>query len=341
MLALTTPRTLDRFGEFYHQIGGLLTSGVTLVQGLELIRAAPPSAAFRAPLDRLLEDLRQGFTFAEALARRTGWLPDFDVALIAAGEKSGRLDACCQRLSEYYRDRAKLLRAVLTDLAYPAFLILLLLLIFPPSALPRLVWQGDVAGFVAQKLTALMVLGGASLVVFLLNQSTRTLTWRSLWEQLLHRVPLLGRARRSLALARLTLALEALLNAGVHVLKAWELAAAASGSPAVSRATAQALHGMAAGETPGEAIGRTGLFPGKFLSVYRSGEVSGRLDQSLNYLGRDYTEEASRLYRQLAEWTPRLVVVLIAGLIGYYVISFWSGYFGGLLDALDGATRGE
>lgn len=341
MRALTTPRTLDRFGELYHQIGGMLTSGLTLVQGLELIRNSPPAPAFRPPLDQVLDDLKQGFTFSEALARRRGWLPDFDIALMAAGEKSGRLDACCQRLAEYYRERAKLMRSVLTDLAYPAFLVLLLLLIFPPSALPRLVWHGDVAGYLAPKLKAVALLGAASFVIFLLNQSSRALTWRSLWEQLLHRVPLLGRARRSMALARLTMALEALLNAGVNVLKAWELAAAASGSPAVGRATEKALHGMSAGETPGEAIGRTGVFPGKFVSVYRSGEVGGRLDQSLNYLCRDYTDEASRLYRQIAEWTPRLIGLLIAVLIGYFVITFWLGYFGGMLDALDGATRGE
>jgi type II secretory pathway component PulF len=137
------------------------------------------------------------------------------------------------------------------------------------------------------------------------------------------------------------MALEALLNAGVNVLKSWELAAAASGSPALARAVGRALPGMASGETPGEAIGQTGVFPGKFVSLYRSGEVSGRIDQSLKYLCQDYTDESSRLFKRIAEWTPRFLFILIAGLIGYFIVTFYLGYFGGMLDALDRATQGE
>jgi type II secretory pathway component PulF len=158
---------------------------------------------------------------------------------------------------------------------------------------------------------------------------------------MLHRLPILGQARRAMALARLTMALEALLNAGVNVLKSWELAAAASGSPALTRAVARALPAMVAGETPGEAIAQTREFPAKFLSLYRSGEISGRIDQSLKYLYQDYTDESARLFRRLAEWTPRLVFLLIAGMIGYFVITFYLGYFGGMLEALDRATQGQ
>ena len=341
MAWITTPRSLDQYAELYHQIGGMLTSGVTLVQALELIRASPPAPAFRGRLDRILGELKQGSTFSEALEQQRGWLPEFDVALIAAGEKSGRLDACCHRLSDYYRDRAKLVRGLLSDLAYPAFLIFLVILVFPPGSLARLVWQGDVAGFVLPRLKVVAVLALAELLILILNRSGRGGWWRGVWEEVLHRVPVLGKARRSMALARMAMALEALLNAGVNVLKSWELAATASGSPALGRAVGRALQGMAAGETPGEAIGQTGVFPGKFVSLYRSGEVSGRIDQSLKYLCQDYTDEASRLYKRIAEWTPRLVFILIAAMIGYFIVTFYLAYFAGMLDALDQATQGQ
>jgi type II secretory pathway component PulF len=54
-------------------------------------------------------------------------------------------------------------------------------------------------------------------------------------ERTLRWVPILGKARQDLALARLAAALEALLNAGVPIIGAWELAATASGSPALRR----------------------------------------------------------------------------------------------------------
>lgn len=333
-----TPRRLDQFGEFYHQTGTMLGSGLTLIRALELIRDAPPAVSFRPRLNRVIADLQQGATFSEALANVRGWLPELDIALIAAGEQSGRLDACCLRLAGYYKERARLLRSIFAELAYPVFLLLLVLLIFPPGALADLVWKGDVTGYVIPKLQILAVVGLVQVLVLMLNRTGQARGFRRVWEELLHAIPVFGRARRSMALARLTLALEALLNAGVSILDAWPLAAAASGSPALEAATARARERMVAGETPGEAIARESAFPAKFTSLYRSGELSGRLDQSLAYLHADYADEAARLYKRLAEWTPRLVFLLIALLVGYFIVSFWMGYFSRLLDGSAGGA---
>lgn len=341
MSLIVTPRRLDQFGELYHQLGGMLSSGINLIQGVEMIRDAPPSGSFRQHLHHVLNELKGGLTLSEALAHRGRWLPEFDVALIAAGEKSGRLDACFHRLAEYYQERAKLLRSVMAELGYPAFLGLLVLLVFPPGRLTQMVLTGDLAGFVFGKFKALLLVAGVILGLVALNQGSRFPGWRSFWEVVLHRVPRLGKARQSLALGRFCMALEALLNAGVDVLKAWDLSAAASGSPAVRRAVARALPRMAGGETPGEAIAQSSIFPNRFRSVYRSGEVSGRIDQSLGYLRQEYTDQATRLYKSFAQWAIRLVFLVVFAVIGYFVIGFWVGYFNGMLDMLDKATQGQ
>ena len=51
------------------------------------------------------------------------WLPAFDLALIGAGEQSGRLDACFRMLADYYNDRARLIKQVISQLIYPVGLI--------------------------------------------------------------------------------------------------------------------------------------------------------------------------------------------------------------------------
>src|SRR6185369_7883308 len=81
-----------------------------------------PSRSFREPLDRILATLNTGATFAEAAAATGRWLPQFDAALLEAGETSGRLPACLELLAEHYTERALLLRQTISSLAYPAFL---------------------------------------------------------------------------------------------------------------------------------------------------------------------------------------------------------------------------
>jgi type II secretory pathway component PulF len=146
-------------------------------------------------------------------------------------------------------------------------------------------------------------------------------------ESVLHPMPALGTARRYLALGRLAAALEALLNAGVNIIQAWELAAAACGSPALRRTVFGWRHLLEAGQTPAELVTGSGKFPQMFASQYHTGEVSGKLDETLRLLHRFYQEEGSRRLHTLAQWTPRAVYICIALMIGYRVVHFWMNYF--------------
>ncbi len=101
------------------------------------------------------------------------------------------------------------------------------------------------------------------------------------WNRSLRFIPVLGTARHYLALSRLAAALEALISAGVNIFEAWDLAAAASGSPALRRAVADWRPKITAGQMPSEAVRACRLFPEMFANFYASGEISGKLDESL------------------------------------------------------------
>ncbi len=59
------------------------------------------------------------------------WLPSFDLALIEAGEQSGRLDACFKLLALYYSERARMVKQAISDLLYPLFILHMAAFIFP------------------------------------------------------------------------------------------------------------------------------------------------------------------------------------------------------------------
>ncbi|MBU6402691.1 MAG: type II secretion system F family protein [Verrucomicrobia bacterium] len=327
MPLIVTPRQLSRQSDLYHQIASLLAAGVGLVPALEMLHRNPPARTWREPLSRLVRELTQGSTFTEALQRQNRWLPSFDIALISAGEQSGRLDAVCRLLAAYYRERAVLARSVLSNLAYPVFVLHIAVLIFPTAMIYQMIWLGNLAGYLWQKALILVPLYVLLWFGVYASQGRHGERWRSWLETLLHPVPLLGAARRQLALARLAAALEALINAGVPLVEAWDLAAAASGSPALSRAVAAWRPRVLAGETPAEAIGKSGAFPELFANLYHTGEVSGQLDDSLRRLHALYQEEGSNKLQLVAAWTPRLVYFAVMLLVAYQVVQFWLGYF--------------
>jgi type IV pilus assembly protein PilC len=331
MASLTiTPGQLSRRADFYHQLGQLTGAGLGLIQGLEQLRRNPPDRSYREPISRVLEQITGGGTLTEAMRCCGHWLPAFDLALLQAGEHSGRLDACFRLLADYYTDRARLARQMISDLAYPVFLLHFAVFILPFA---QFFASGNWAAYLCQTLGVLLPLYAVVALVILAAQSRHGEAWRACFESLLHPVPVLGMARRYLALGRLAAALEALLSAGVTIIEAWELAATASGSPALRRTVLGWRPMVSAGQTPAEAVSASGLFPELFASQYATGEVSGQLDDTLRRLHAYYQEEGSRKLHAFSRWTPRALYFCVVLMIAYRIIHFYMGYFNMVRDA--------
>jgi type II secretory pathway component PulF len=327
MPLIVTPGQLNQRAEFYHQLSQLISAGLGLVPALGQISRNPPSFSFRKPLQHSLAALADGRAVAESL-RTANWLPDLDLALIEAGERSGRIDACFRVLADYYYERARLAKLIIAQLIYPALLIHMaafIFLILLPYAFSEfsanLTWL-----FIRAALVLSPIYLGTAFIIYA-GQSRHGENWRALIEKLLRPLPLLGSGRRALALSRLSMALEALISAGVSVVEAWDIAANASGSPALRRAVADWKSQMAAGRTPAELVGAAPIFPETFANLYHSGEISGKLDETLRRLHDFYQEEGTHKLQLVAQWVPRFIYFAIVLLIAYFIIQFYTGYF--------------
>lgn len=322
MAAINTPSSIRKRAELYHQIAQMVASGIGLIPALELVQRNPPSASFRNHLRYVIQQLNHGATVSEAIRSTGSWLPSFDVYLIEAAEKSGRLDSVFRMLGDYYADTARLQKQMITDLAYPALVLHMAVFLFP--LIDYFTKNGNGVLLLIKTFGIVVPL---YLIIFGLLyafQAERNEQWRSALERIVKIVPVLSTARHSLALARLSASLEALLNAGVNIVPAWEMAAAASGSPALDRAVRAWRARVLGGQTPAEAIRLApGLFPDVFTQLYTSGEISGKLDESLQRIYRYYEEQGRARLSFLASWIPRFLYLGIALFVGYKVITYF------------------
>jgi type IV pilus assembly protein PilC len=213
-------------------------------------------------------------------------------------------------------------------LAYPAFLLHLLAGVM---ALVMFFWY--------PKLCVLPLIGlfVVYVLVFLLIYATQhkhSEAWRAKVEFILNMIPVVGTARRQLALGRLAAALEALISAGITIIEAWQMAARASGSVGLQRTVESWIPQLRSGRTPAEMIQDSRKFPEIFANQYVAGEVSGKLDETLERLGNYYQESGGQKVQLLAQWIPILIylTVLIGG--GIFIIWFWVTYYGKLWQAI-------
>jgi type IV pilus assembly protein PilC len=334
MLLINTPRRLKQSAEFHRQLAALVRAGVPVVQAFEHISRHPPSGAWRVWLRRVISRVEAGSTLTDAFTVEGVRMPAFDLALLRAGELSGRLAEVCHTLSEHYAARARRVERFLAAMAYPVLLVHLAVVVFPVELLPQLVWQGEVGVFLRQKL---LVFGSLYVLVFLVAlalQSHRGAGWQAGIERILQGIPGLGVGRRELALARLAGALEALISAGVTIIEAWELAAAASGSPALQRRVRAWKPRLVGGALPSSMVSQSHEFPEVFASLYFTGETSGQLDHELRHLQTFYEDAGSARLNRFLVAVGLLISLGVMGTIAFWIIRFWSGYFRQISDVL-------
>ena len=333
MSLMVTPGQLTARSEFYHQLSQMTAAGLGLIRALEQQRTRPPSRSYRRHLEEILSDLANGCTFADALRRQGSWLPEFDIALVEAGEQSGRIDVCLSTLAEHYRDRAQIARQVIGSLLYPVALMHFAVFIFPFA---QFFTSGNWRSYLAQTFGVLLPLYVVGVILLFALQGSHPAPWRSLVEAILRRIPVLGTARHYLTLARVAGALEALLSAGVTIIEAWEIAARASGGFAIRRHVAAWKQKLVDGHVPSEMVNASWLFPELFANQYAAGELSGTLDDSLRRVGRYYQEEGSRKLKAFAIWMPLFFYLAVVLVIAWRIIAFYMDYFGKISEVLGG-----
>jgi type II secretory pathway component PulF len=335
-----TPRQLNRRAELYYQLGSMITAGVPLISALQTVGSSRGTGVSKKAMAVIVDHLKNGLSFSDSMNRAPGWLPEFDKALLTAGEHSGKLDGSFKLLANHYATRATILRDMIGRLLLPAANLHVFLLIFPLSVLIGLatgILNSDYSKCVPFILEKLAVFGGLYFLIFFFIfacQGKHGEGWRSFLESITKIIPLLGTARRYLVHARLSAALEALISSGVSVVRAWPLAAAASGSPRLKRDVAKWNAPLGQGHTPSELVRENPYFHEMFTNQYHTGEISGKLDDSLRRMHAFYQEEGFRSLSLFTRVASGTVYGLIAMLIAYNVIKFWMNYYGTLMNSV-------
>jgi len=334
MSLIFSSKQFDQRAELYLRLAQLVSAGIPLIKALETTARSAPSPAFRAPLEQLVTELQRGATFHDALLHAGNWQPEFDIALLGAAEKSGRLDAVLRLLADHYKHRAKLARQFVGALLYPTFLFHFAVLIFPPRKLQMLVLEWNVTGYLLQTFAVLLPVYAVVIVAVLAAQGRHSENWRGFLESVLNPIPILGSARRAAALTRLAAALEALISAGITIIEAWDIAVSACGSPALKREVASWKPSLLAGLTPSDTLNSSRHFPELFANLYHTGEVSGQLDDSLRRLKVFYEEESARKLEIIVQWVPKIIYLMVALGIAWAIIGAYSGHIKEIRDVI-------
>ena len=99
-IQLGDPVKLQEKTNFIQQLKTMLSSGVSLVQALEIATKQINNQNFSGPLQNIINDIKQGEKFSDSLAKYPKIFDEVAVAMIRAGERGGILDKMLEELEK-------------------------------------------------------------------------------------------------------------------------------------------------------------------------------------------------------------------------------------------------
>jgi type IV pilus assembly protein PilC len=109
---------------FARNLGTLLSSGVPILQSLEIVSDTTGSIVISRALREVQESVRRGESVSGPLAEHKVF-PPMVVQMIASGEESGAIDKMLQKISEFYDDEVEATTEALTALIEPLMIAFL------------------------------------------------------------------------------------------------------------------------------------------------------------------------------------------------------------------------
>ena len=317
---------------FYTEIAKLLEAGFGIREaGRAMLDTRLP--ALQAELLRRMEaDLEAGKSITEAFG--AGVVTPLERSIIGAGERGGRMAPAFQHLADYFGMLASARREALGAMAYPAFLLHLGL--FVGILAPGMMSGKELPEILRDFVLAVLALYAVGFVVwFGMKAFLRNASGSTALDGLLRRIPVIGGARRAMAMARFTKVYHTCLLAGLSMQETVETASQASHSATI-RAAGKLLSEVLKGGGPlGPTMMSCGAFPSAFARSYATAEEAGSLDKDLARWAAVYQEDAARGAKSAAAVISKGVYFAVLLYVAWTIISIYSGHFQELEDMLE------
>jgi type II secretory pathway component PulF len=259
--------------------------------------------------------------------------PRVYVAMVSAGETGGFLDLVLAQIADFQAREKELKSKVTAAMLYPVILLVLaicVMIFLMTFFIPRFQKMFEGFGGELPLLTqiivnvshwirsyGLFIAIGLVVIGFMVRKWAASERGRRAWEGFILRVPVLGPLLGQFAMARFCRMLGTLLNAGVPLVQALNVARRSIGNQILVDAVSNSIERVKEGAQLGASLSDCkSLFPGSVLEMISVGEESGKLDQELVRIAVVTEGDLDRNLKTAVAFLEPLMLFFIAAFIG-------------------------
>jgi type IV pilus assembly protein PilC len=326
----------DEIVALTRQLSTMVTAGLSLTQALNILQQqAKPAVA--TMMDKLLQDIEGGSTFAKALEKHPKQFSRVFIQLVRAGETAGVLDKVLQRLAENMEKNKEFKAKTKGALIYPIIVVIAMLVV-----------AGIMMVFVVPKLTEMYQDFGADLPVVTQILIDTSEFFQNFWWLILGviavagvgiqrwyktptgerkisgwllKIPLYGELRKKVILTEFSRTLALLLAAGISLLEALEVSSDAINMVLYRDALEDSYKRVEKGINLAKTLNNTDLFPPILTQMVSVGEETGKLDEVLLKISNYFQSESEQAIKNLTTALEPMIMLVLGLGVGFMVFA--------------------
>ena len=292
----------------------------------------------------LAEEVEGGSAFSKALSLYPKIFSPFYVAMVKAGEASGKLAESLDYLANHLEREYHLLARTRGALLYPSLVLFIVLLVFYLiifMVIPNLKMIIESSGMEVPRITQIVIgfsdfLRSSGLFLMIGFLALAVLTYRyyktkrgkAFFDKFFLKLPFFGPLLQAVNISRFAENLSTLIAGGLMITQALELTANTLGNSIYKKAILSARDGVKKGMPISSVLSIfPEIFPPVFIQMTLVGEKTGTLDTSLTHIANFYQKEVERNIENILNvLEPGLIVVLgiiVGGLMFSVLMPFY------------------
>jgi len=328
---------------FTRELSDLLASGMTLGNALHSLSIRKTGRAQDYVIPQLRDEIIQGTSLSDALAKRPESFSTLYVSMVRAGEASGDLSEVLERLCQHYERVQEAREKIGMALIYPSIVLgmgILIIIFVMIWVVPQFTAIFEELGSTLPVPTQILIGVSAffihygwalglitAFLVIALKRYLATDEGQRAWHRLQLRLPVIRDVVAANAYAHFARTLSALLSNGVPVLDALSIVENTAGNRVIAREIREARTRVTDGATISAPLAAGKVFPRLLTDMLAVGEETGDMSGALEHIGNRYEHELDRNIKVMTTVLEPAMIILIFLVVGFVAISMLMAVF--------------
>mgnify|MGYP001088314441 CR=1 FL=1 len=332
---------------FCKQFATMMRAGLPVLNTLEMLEGQTKRPPMKKIIQTIKKDLESGNSLAKCFEKHPKIFDTVVVNLIKAGEASGKLDTFLQKIVINLEKREKIKSQIKSALFYPAvlFSVAIMVTVFMlMNVVPTFVNMYESMGMKDDLPTPTAVImsmsefvrssGGLFLLIFIILSvvgfkylMSKNYIVKKTWHQIMLKLPIFGNLINKSILAKVSLVLGNLNQAGVDLIESIDIAKSVTDNVIVIEALENIKKGVFSGETLTDLFNKEKIFPATFSQLISVGEQTGSLDEMFGSIAIYYEEEFDVAVANLASLIEPIMIVFMGITIGGLMLAMYAPIF--------------